>query len=169
MAELSSPSCVGWQLWVLLGLPIERDQLQELSLPQAAPWAELEFRQHPREARRCPVPLALPTGDLPLWDPRLAGSVEHSITPGSHRDRPPCTYIPPQSPACWPPAPARGRIPPSLPDCRHVMVRGAGTSLPSPLSARLPPLLRAASETSQLMMRDAEQMGDLTLYSPAVD
>lgn len=55
-------------------------------------------------------------------------------------------------PVRCPPAPVRGRIPPGSPACRHVMVRGDGSSLPSPLSARLPPLLGAGSETSQLMM-----------------
>lgn len=55
-------------------------------------------------------------------------------------------------PVCCPPALARGRILPSSPVRRHVMVHGAGSSLPSPLSARLPPLLGAGSETSQLMM-----------------
>lgn len=49
-------------------------------------WVDLECGQHLREARRCPVPLALPMGDLPLGDPQLAGSSEHSITLGVHTD-----------------------------------------------------------------------------------
>lgn len=106
---------MGWRLWVFPGLLAEREQLWGLSLPQAPPWTELECGQHLREARRCPVPLAVPTRDLPLWDPRLTGSSEHSITPGSCSDRPPSTSTPPQPPACCPPAHARGRIPPKLP------------------------------------------------------
>lgn len=47
---------------------------------------ELECGQHLQEVRRCPVPLALPMGDLPLGDPQLAGSSEHSITLGIHMD-----------------------------------------------------------------------------------
>lgn len=71
---------------MLPGLPAERDWLRGLPLPQATPWAKLKRGEHLREARRCPVPLALPTGDLSLQDPQLAGSSEPSITPGSHRD-----------------------------------------------------------------------------------
>lgn len=86
MVELSSPSCVGWELWVYPCLPAEMDQLLGMVAAPGTLWVELECGQHLREARRCPVPLALPMGDLPLGDPQLAGSSEHSITLGVHTD-----------------------------------------------------------------------------------